>query len=183
VTLYIVDMAVPVLGEDAHTRLVSEPVEFADLLEVFLDGCREQVRRGHGGTTPYWHVRAVEDDGTERDLTAVEKAALAAQFEQWRGGLRVEFTRPDDDDSAGLPGGYRECRIGGRKPASLKGRSPQNGETGVATHPTGISPRPTPGFAPSAGSSRRAAAPTEGIARCRPATRTRGASRRRCGAR
>ena len=96
-------MALPIPDEDTHTRIVSEPVEFADLYDAFLSGCAELVREGYNGA-PWWRALAIEDDGSKRRLTPSEDGELLAQFRQAADGVRAKFARAKftryDDESA-----------------------------------------------------------------------------------
>jgi hypothetical protein len=87
-------MAIPGTEDE---RLVSTPVEFPTLFEVWVEACSILVRKGFFYDVPEWHVAAVEDDGSERDLTTVEIAALAAQWEQAFGGAKGGFVPVDKE--------------------------------------------------------------------------------------
>lgn len=97
-TRYFISMALPLPDEDAHERLDSDPVEsISQLPEAWLSLCRAAVLEGHRGV-PYWHTVAVEDDGSERSLSALEEAALVSQLEQALGGMEVRLVREEDED-------------------------------------------------------------------------------------
>jgi sulfur transfer complex TusBCD TusB component (DsrH family) len=94
---YYVSIAVPVTGTDAHDVYESGPVATpAEAMLLYGEAVHALVEDGtlvRVADAP-WRVFAVDADGTRRELTKAEDAAVVAVIEQAADGRRIALRPP-----------------------------------------------------------------------------------------
>jgi hypothetical protein len=85
-------------GDWWHDRGVGGPVATAaEVPELLRDGLLRFADDLEPNEPPRWHMFVIEQDGSKRDATEVEKSAVVAWFEQRALGFTVSLDQPDAD--------------------------------------------------------------------------------------